>query len=797
TTVTVLQNSSSGNGGSGVGGALFNLNGTLTLNNCTLASNNVVAGVGGINGANGQALGGALYNLAFGNRIADGGATTAGTVAHNSIFASSNIASDIACDRRNGNQTNSANVNLSDRNLVMSLSPAIGGGTITGAPASNSNPGLAGLALNRPGLTPTQMIGNTSPAFNQGNAATCAATDQRGVTRPREGGCDLGAVEFVSCQTMTITPTTLPDAFLQTPYLQMLSSTPGNGQPLLSVTSGSLPPGLSLSSNGTLSGVPIEAGQFSFTISVSDLFNCVSSRQYTLLVTAHCVTNLNVNDPGDTTDALAGDGVCADAAGRCTLRAALEEADALTPCGAITINLNVTGVINLGTALPPLTHDLQIIGPGAAALTIQRQATALFRVLEIAGGRTVQLSGVTVRQGSVGGFLVQGGGILSNGYSTLTDCVIADNQTNDGDGGGLAVGGAGSVALVRTIVRNNQALGRQGFGGGISGIGTLSVTDCTVTDNHADAGGGGISAGVLFDMTRSTVNNNTASQGGGVELHTREGTITNSTISGNQATNGGGGVLYLIFCGFGPGHREMTFTNNTITANTTTTANNGAVQLLNFCDSTSITLNLQNTLVANNPGGNFKNVASSLLSLGNNLDSDGSSAFVNGVAGNLVGNAQTPLDARLAPLGNYGGRTQTHALLCGSPALNTGSNAAAAAAGLTTDQRGSVRQVNGAVDIGAFENHLTINASLPNAAANAPYHQTLTATGGTGNKAFTLLGGTLPTGLLLNPDGTLTGTPTQIGTFNFTALATDAAGLAGACQIPLTVTCPIITIRVR
>jgi hypothetical protein len=56
----------------------------------------------------------------------------------------------------------------------------------------------------------------------------------------------------------------------------------------------------------------------------------------------------------------------------------------------------------------------------------------------------------------------------------------------------------------------------------------------------------------------------------------------------------------------------------------------------------------------------------------------------------------------LAPLGNYGGPTQTMALLPGSPALDAGSNALLPT-GLTTDQRGLPRIVNGTVDIGAFE----------------------------------------------------------------------------------------------
>ena len=67
--------------------------------------------------------------------------------------------------------------------------------------------------------------------------------------------------------------------------------------------------------------------------------------------------------------------------------------------------------------------------------------------------------------------------------------------------------------------------------------------------------------------------------------------------------------------------------------------------------------------------------------------------------GNIVGVA----NVGLAPLGDYGGPTQTLALLAGSPALDHGSNALATTAGLTTDQRGLARVFNGTVDIGAYE----------------------------------------------------------------------------------------------
>ena len=66
-------------------------------------------------------------------------------------------------------------------------------------------------------------------------------------------------------------------------------------------------------------------------------------------------------------------------------------------------------------------------------------------------------------------------------------------------------------------------------------------------------------------------------------------------------------------------------------------------------------------------------------------------------------------EAGVAPLGNYGGLTQTHALLAGSLAIDTGDDVKALAFDLLSDQRGEGRFGDGDgdddafVDIGAFE----------------------------------------------------------------------------------------------
>src|SRR6516162_4592002 len=127
------------------------------------------------------------------------------------------------------------------------------------------------------------------------------------------------------------------------------------------------------------------------------------------------------------------------------------------------------------------------------------------------------------------------------------------------------------------------------------------------------------------------------------------------------------------------------------------------------------------------------------------------------------GTITSTADPMLGPLGNYGGPTPTLALLAGSPALDTGSNALIPA-GVTTDQRGFPRISNGTVDVGAFESQapITLSQTLAAGTYGSPYSQTLTATGGAGSPyTFLVTSGTLPGGLMLAPSGALTGTPTE------------------------------------
>ncbi len=64
---------------------------------------------------------------------------------------------------------------------------------------------------------------------------------------------------------------------------------------------------------------------------------------------------------------------------------------------------------------------------------------------------------------------------------------------------------------------------------------------------------------------------------------------------------------------------------------------------------------------------------------------------------------------------------------------------------------------------------------LPSGKVGVAYSATLVATGGAAPYSWTITGSGLPPGLLLSPDGSITGTPTSSGSVFFSATATDSA----------------------
>ncbi|CAN1211352.1 Filamentous haemagglutinin FhaB/tRNA nuclease CdiA-like TPS domain-containing protein [Tumidithrix helvetica PCC 7403] len=284
-----------------------------------------------------------------------------------------------------------------------------------------------------------------------------------------------------------------------------------------------------------------------------------------------------------------------------------------------------------------------------------------------------------------------GGGFFGIGAVTLTNSTISGNFASN-NGGGIA--NVGAVTLTNSTVSGNSASNN---GGGITNIGAITLTNSTVSGNFAGNNGGGIANVGAVTLTNSTVSGNSASNNGGGITNIGAVTLTNSTVSGNFAGNNGGGIF---------GISNSTITNSTITNNTADADRNGTGDGGGIFRSGG-TFTIRNSVVAGNfdrglqaPDLGSNVVGAGFVNGGNNLigANDGFAVIFPNSA--LIGTIANPVDPKLAPLGNYGGTTQTHALLPGSVALDAGNNALAP---IGTDQRGATRIFGGTVDIGAFE----------------------------------------------------------------------------------------------
>lgn len=104
--------------------------------------------------------------------------------------------------------------------------------------------------------------------------ALCSIACNRllGIHSPRDGGLDTGGQDGGDAGQPTITPASLPDALYNAPYAVTLVVSDGSGGgKAWSITGGALPHGLDFGADGTIDGVPLQEGPFSFDVTASDL----------------------------------------------------------------------------------------------------------------------------------------------------------------------------------------------------------------------------------------------------------------------------------------------------------------------------------------------------------------------------------------------------------------------------------------------------------------------------------------------------------------------------------------------
>jgi Ca2+-binding RTX toxin-like protein len=312
---------------------------------------------------------------------------------------------------------------------------------------------------------------------------------------------------------------------------------------------------------------------------------------------------------------------------------------------------------------------------------------------------TLNISNATVASNTSDG---DGAAIANSSFLTINTAVFSANAAV-GSGGAIYNDSVGNLTLAATTISNNSA-GVDGGGIANTAAGRLTFGTSTLDANTAGARGGGLfhSSAVTASITESTISNNSAANGGGIGA-VGSVQMTNSTVSGNSATANGGGIN---------NGADSTYLNVTI-VNNSATANGGGI----FNTSIFSPARLKNTIVARNSGATGADIDGiGFVSQGNNLIGDGGAVpvFVDGFAGNLVGATGTEIDPLISPLQDSGGATLTHALLFGSPARDAGNNVGVTANDQRGFDRRFDGDGDGTstVDIGAFESGLTVNSFL-------------------------------------------------------------------------------------
>jgi hypothetical protein len=135
-----------------------------------------------------------------------------------------------------------------------------------------------GLTLN----ATTGVISGTPTAAGTFNF-TITATDANSC--PGSRPYTIGIAGASGCPVITVHPATLPPGVIGTPYSQTVSATGGTAPYTFTVSSGALPPVLTLNATtGVISGTPTTAGQFNFTIQATDANNCPGSQPYSIVI---------------------------------------------------------------------------------------------------------------------------------------------------------------------------------------------------------------------------------------------------------------------------------------------------------------------------------------------------------------------------------------------------------------------------------------------------------------------------------------------------------------------------------
>jgi CSLREA domain-containing protein len=262
-----------------------------------------------------------------------------------------------------------------------------------------------------------------------------------------------------------------------------------------------------------------------------------------------------VNTTADSTDVSPGDGQCADSSGACSLRAAVQEANAAPGSAVIFLD----GAASYSLSLAGSGEDAGLTGDIDVTSKVKIRARGakldlgeLDRAFDVSSDGNLRVEKLHVRNGSpadtesggayrnlgrlelvkgsvwysdVSGAGASGGAVFNSGWFKATGTLLKKNTATRAGGAIEALGG--HTMLIRVRMDDNVTGPTPGNGGGLhlTGEGRVVVRNSIVTDNLASAEGGG-----LWNSATGT-------------MVVRDSYIARNRAAGTEADQGGGGVF--------------------------------------------------------------------------------------------------------------------------------------------------------------------------------------------------------------------------------------------------------------
>ncbi len=557
------------------------------------------------------------------------------------------------------------------------------------------------------------------------------------------GGTGKGGFIETSGKSLTIAPTTQVSTLSGTGATGTWLLDPANIDviaPGASSSADSIVPIATLQSNLASNNVTLQADN---SITISTAINSTSGNSLNLnapTIALNAPIRIGVSNLSGTANT-----VTVGADGSIYNAVAVAAANAIVTLSPTTYQLDPESGQDEVTLLRPITIQGTTQGLNRTTIDGGNNVESIneIRIFNI-GNTTATLRNLIIQNG----FSDSVGGAIYNGGTLNLDRVTLQDNHSENDGGALYNATNSIANISNSTLKNNSA---SDDGGAIANHGTMKILNSTLSGNDsrgsssAVSGGGGIlnTTEATLTIRNSTISGNSAKVGGAIRNDGRL-TLDSNTIVNNTATRSSGGIINTVNPAElislisspaaiaqlvkDPALTALLITNpdlsglllalqlNPSAANVTNLVTLLASKpdlanqiitnptIVNLIATSAASLNVQgkttllNTIVAKNIApispdvtgnvGSFTDEGHNLIGVSAGFDSTIAATTQSGTTAN-------PLDPNLAPLGNYGGLTETHALHLGSAALNTGLTS------LTTDQRGKTR--SGLIDIGAFE----------------------------------------------------------------------------------------------